>query len=145
MAILKYHAEAINCLDFSKDNILACGSKDGKISLWDVYGEKWTSLHFKKRHVHRLAKNSFMKVGSVGCIYIAEILSSRHIWRPSPFHRQFYNYKSVDVLRPWLSVFQFRISRVLYSAETEEAREYKQLFYSSMWHLITSLILYYIV
>lgn len=40
LAILKYHAEAINCLDFSKDNILACGSKDGKISLWDVYGEK---------------------------------------------------------------------------------------------------------
>ena len=37
LAILSYHKDSINCLTFSEDNILACGSKDQHISLWDIY------------------------------------------------------------------------------------------------------------
>lgn len=37
LAILSYHKDSVNCVTFSPDNILACGSKDQHISLWDVY------------------------------------------------------------------------------------------------------------
>ena len=37
LAILSYHKDSVNCLTFSGDNILACGSKDQHISLWDIY------------------------------------------------------------------------------------------------------------
>ena len=37
LAVLDYHKESVHCLDFSGDNILACGSKDQHISLWDIY------------------------------------------------------------------------------------------------------------
>lgn len=37
LAILSYHKDSVNCLTFSANNILACGSKDEHISLWDIY------------------------------------------------------------------------------------------------------------
>lgn len=37
LAILKYHSESVNCLHFGANRLLAAGSKDGKITLWDVY------------------------------------------------------------------------------------------------------------
>ena len=37
LAILSYHKESVNCLTFSPNNILACGSKDQHINLWDIY------------------------------------------------------------------------------------------------------------
>eukprot|EP01080_Neovahlkampfia_damariscottae_P002474 gene2474-3183_t len=42
LTILKQHTQSVNCLEFKKDsNLLACGSKDQRISLWD--------LNFKKK------------------------------------------------------------------------------------------------
>lgn len=37
LAVLSYHKESVQCLTFSDDNLLACGSKDQYISLWDIY------------------------------------------------------------------------------------------------------------
>jgi len=37
LAILKYHEESINAVSFSSDDIIAAGSKDGRITLWEVY------------------------------------------------------------------------------------------------------------
>lgn len=37
LAILAYHNDSCQCLAFSKDNLLACGSKDQQISLWKIY------------------------------------------------------------------------------------------------------------
>lgn len=37
LAVLTYHKESVQALAFSHDNILACGSKDKHISLWDIY------------------------------------------------------------------------------------------------------------
>ncbi|XP_052061647.1 guanine nucleotide-binding protein subunit beta-like protein 1 [Mytilus californianus] len=37
LAVLSYHKESVQCVTFSSDNILACGSKDHHISLWDIY------------------------------------------------------------------------------------------------------------
>ncbi|XP_021355416.1 guanine nucleotide-binding protein subunit beta-like protein 1 [Mizuhopecten yessoensis] len=37
LAVLTYHKESVQALAFSTDSILACGSKDQHISLWDVY------------------------------------------------------------------------------------------------------------
>ncbi|XP_076110749.1 guanine nucleotide-binding protein subunit beta-like protein 1 [Mytilus galloprovincialis] len=37
LAVLSYHKESVQCVTFSSDNILACGSKDAHISLWDIY------------------------------------------------------------------------------------------------------------
>ena len=37
LAVLNYHKQSVHCLAFSDDNILACGSKDELISLWDIY------------------------------------------------------------------------------------------------------------
>ena len=37
LAILKYHTEIVNKLCFNQDNLLAAGSKDGRISVLDVY------------------------------------------------------------------------------------------------------------
>ena len=37
LAVLSYHNASIQALVFSEDFILAAGSKDGRISLWDVY------------------------------------------------------------------------------------------------------------
>ena len=37
LAILSYHKESVNCVSFAPNNILACGSKDQHISLWDIY------------------------------------------------------------------------------------------------------------
>lgn len=37
LAILSYHKESVNCVAFSPNNTLACGSKDQHISLWDIY------------------------------------------------------------------------------------------------------------
>lgn len=37
LAVLSYHKESVQCIKFSKDKSLACGSKDSHISLWDVY------------------------------------------------------------------------------------------------------------
>lgn len=37
LAILSYHKESVHCITFSPNNILACGSKDQHISLWDIY------------------------------------------------------------------------------------------------------------
>ena len=37
LAVLSYHKDTVQCLSFSSDNTLACGSKDHHISLWDVY------------------------------------------------------------------------------------------------------------
>ncbi|XP_066918686.1 guanine nucleotide-binding protein subunit beta-like protein 1 [Clytia hemisphaerica] len=37
LAVLKYHSETINCLAFDENNKAIVGSKDGKISIWDVY------------------------------------------------------------------------------------------------------------
>lgn len=37
LAILSYHKDSIQCVSFSTDNTLACGSKDSHISLWDIY------------------------------------------------------------------------------------------------------------
>ncbi|KAL4233321.1 Guanine nucleotide binding protein (G protein) [Mactra antiquata] len=37
LAVLDYHKESVQCLTFSEDNILACGSKDTLISLWNIY------------------------------------------------------------------------------------------------------------
>jgi WD40 repeat protein len=37
LAVLNYHKESVHCLAFSEDNILACGSKDELITLWDIY------------------------------------------------------------------------------------------------------------
>lgn len=37
LAVLNFHNESVHCLAFCEDNILACGSKDKLISLWDIY------------------------------------------------------------------------------------------------------------
>lgn len=37
LAVLSYHKGSVHCLTFSEDNILACGSKDEQITLWDIY------------------------------------------------------------------------------------------------------------
>ncbi|XP_061173063.1 guanine nucleotide-binding protein subunit beta-like protein 1 isoform X2 [Saccostrea echinata] len=37
LAVLSYHKDSVQCLAFSKDNMLACGSKDQHISLWKLY------------------------------------------------------------------------------------------------------------
>lgn len=37
LAVLTYHKDSVQCLDFSRDNMLACGSKDQHISLWKIY------------------------------------------------------------------------------------------------------------
>ncbi|XP_076445373.1 guanine nucleotide-binding protein subunit beta-like protein 1 [Babylonia areolata] len=37
LAILAYHRESVRCVRFSKDCLLAAGSNDHLISLWDVY------------------------------------------------------------------------------------------------------------
>lgn len=37
LAVLTYHSESVQCIDFSIDNLLACGSKDRHISLWNLY------------------------------------------------------------------------------------------------------------
>lgn len=37
LAVLDFHKEAINSLDFSQQNTLVCGSSDGFITIWDVY------------------------------------------------------------------------------------------------------------
>jgi WD40 repeat protein len=37
LAVLSYHKENVQCLTFSTDNILSCGSKDHHISLWEIY------------------------------------------------------------------------------------------------------------
>ena len=39
LAILKFHAETVNAVSFSRDNLFAAGSKDGRITIWDVYKE----------------------------------------------------------------------------------------------------------
>lgn len=40
LAILKYHTESVYSIDFNSNNILASGSKDCKIALWDIYTTK---------------------------------------------------------------------------------------------------------
>ncbi|XP_046548568.1 guanine nucleotide-binding protein subunit beta-like protein 1 [Haliotis rubra] len=37
LAVLSYHRDSAQCLAFSQDNLLACGSKDQLISVWDIY------------------------------------------------------------------------------------------------------------
>jgi len=38
LAILKYHSEGINCIEFcSNGNLLATGGKDSKVALWNLY------------------------------------------------------------------------------------------------------------
>lgn len=37
LAVLSYHKQSVQCLTFSDDFLLACGSKDQYISLWDIY------------------------------------------------------------------------------------------------------------
>ena len=37
LAVLNYHKDSVNCLTFSDEKLLACGSKDNQISLWDIY------------------------------------------------------------------------------------------------------------
>ncbi|CAH1800091.1 unnamed protein product [Owenia fusiformis] len=37
LAVLSFHEGSINCLDFSKKNLIAAGGKDGIISIWNVY------------------------------------------------------------------------------------------------------------
>lgn len=37
LAVLKYHKDSVYCIAFSEENLMACGSKDQQISLWDVY------------------------------------------------------------------------------------------------------------
>ena len=40
LAVLSNHKESVQCVSFSPDNKLAAGSKDGYISLWDIYGDE---------------------------------------------------------------------------------------------------------
>ncbi|GFN74967.1 guanine nucleotide-binding protein subunit beta-like protein 1 [Plakobranchus ocellatus] len=40
LAVLSNHKESIQCVTFSADNRIATGSKDGYITLWDVYADK---------------------------------------------------------------------------------------------------------
>lgn len=37
LAVMTSHTDSVQCLTFSQDNLLACGSKDKRISLWDIY------------------------------------------------------------------------------------------------------------
>ncbi|XP_048737632.1 guanine nucleotide-binding protein subunit beta-like protein 1 isoform X2 [Ostrea edulis] len=37
LAVLSYHKDSVQCLAFSNDNLLACGSKDQHISLWKIF------------------------------------------------------------------------------------------------------------
>ncbi|XP_064617754.1 guanine nucleotide-binding protein subunit beta-like protein 1 isoform X2 [Liolophura sinensis] len=37
LAVLTSHTDSVQCLTFSQNNMLACGSKDKRISLWDIY------------------------------------------------------------------------------------------------------------
>jgi WD40 repeat protein len=37
LAVLSYHKDSVQCLAFSHDNLLACGSKDQHISLWKIF------------------------------------------------------------------------------------------------------------
>jgi WD40 repeat protein len=37
LCVLDFHNENVNCLDFSKNNVLVCGSNDGLISFWNLY------------------------------------------------------------------------------------------------------------
>lgn len=37
LAVLGYHKDSVYCAAFSEDKLLACGSKDQQISLWDIY------------------------------------------------------------------------------------------------------------
>ncbi|WAR08238.1 GNB1L-like protein, partial [Mya arenaria] len=37
LAVLNYHKEGVQCVTFSEDYLMACGSKDQLISLWDLY------------------------------------------------------------------------------------------------------------
>ncbi|KAK3098009.1 hypothetical protein FSP39_015278 [Pinctada imbricata] len=37
LAVLDYHKDSCQCLAFSTENLLACGSKDQQISLWKIY------------------------------------------------------------------------------------------------------------
>ena len=37
LAVLSYHKQNVQAIDFSQGNMLACGSQDQLISLWDVY------------------------------------------------------------------------------------------------------------
>jgi len=41
LGALKFHTDSVDCVDFSWRNgpkiLLAAGSKDGKVSIWDIY------------------------------------------------------------------------------------------------------------
>ena len=41
LGALKFHSESVDCVGFSPGNgsavLLAAGSKDGKVSIWDLY------------------------------------------------------------------------------------------------------------
>ncbi|CAF0769823.1 unnamed protein product [Brachionus calyciflorus] len=37
LAVLDFHKEAINSIDFSIDNLMSAGSSDGIISIWDIF------------------------------------------------------------------------------------------------------------
>ena len=37
LAVLDFHKESINTIDFSRTNLMAAGSNDGIISIWNIY------------------------------------------------------------------------------------------------------------
>ena len=37
LAVLAYHRESVSCVQFSQDHLLALGSRDQLISVWDIY------------------------------------------------------------------------------------------------------------
>jgi WD40 repeat protein len=37
LVVLDFHKEAVNTIDFSSENLMACGSNDGIISFWNLY------------------------------------------------------------------------------------------------------------
>jgi WD40 repeat protein len=39
LAVLQFHSDVVRCLNFSNRRLMAVGSKDGSVSLWNIYNE----------------------------------------------------------------------------------------------------------
>lgn len=62
LAVLTYHKESVQCLDFSRDNTLACGSKDQHISLWKIYWSECNRCSTVDPKINTIVKGIYTEV-----------------------------------------------------------------------------------